>query len=201
MIEGSDGNFYGTTHQGGANFVGTAYQLKPSMTTPWPLTTLLAFDGTDGSMPAGVIEGNDGNFYGIATNGGAKSDGTVFQLTPSATALWPLSTFYTFCSVVDPMTSYCLDGITPVGLIQASDSNFYGATSGGGTNIFGTVFKLTTSGTLTTIYSSCSETNCTDGESPGAGVIRGSDTTSMEPLSTVARVTTAPCSSSRLPAV
>ncbi len=167
VVRDSEGNLYGTTHQGGANFAGTVFQLAPSGT----LTTLHTFDTADGIAPANLIMGLDGNLYGVATSGGAKGEGTVFKVTPSGT----LTTLYTFCSVIDPETFFCLDGLTPVGLSQGSDGNFYGATNGGGTNVGGTVFKLTPSGTLTTLYSFCSVANCADGENPQAGVILGSD--------------------------
>jgi uncharacterized repeat protein (TIGR03803 family) len=146
---------------------------------------LHSFDGTDGKGPtAGMIQGLDGNLYGTTVNGGANypfasGAGTVFQLTPSGT----LNTLYSFCSVVAPATGYCLDGVGPfAGLIQGSDGNFYGTTLGGGASPYpngsigyGTVFKLTPSGTLTTLYSFCSQADCTDGDGPSAGVIQGSD--------------------------
>jgi uncharacterized repeat protein (TIGR03803 family) len=58
------------------------------------------------------------------------------------------------------------------GLLQGSDGNFYGTTVGVGANSVGTVFKITPSGVLTTLYSFCSQANCTDGEDPRAGVIQ-----------------------------
>ncbi|MGA9724303.1 MAG: choice-of-anchor tandem repeat GloVer-containing protein [Candidatus Binatus sp.] len=166
VVRDSAGNLYGTTHQGGANFAGTVFKLAPSGT----LTTLHAFDTADGIAPANLIMGLDGNLYGVATSGGAEGEGTVFKVTPSGS----LTTLYTFCSVVDPKTFFCLDGLTPVGLSQGSDGNFYGATDGGGSNVGGTVYKLTPSGTLTTLYSFCSEANCADGENP-VSLILGSD--------------------------
>jgi uncharacterized repeat protein (TIGR03803 family) len=178
VIQGTDGNFYGTTENGGANNDGTVFKLTPSGT----LTTLHSFcskaNCADGIEPlAGVIQGNDGNFYGTTAFGGAKNDGTVFKLTPSGT----LTTLHSFCSKDDPRKG-CLDGQNPyAGVVQGSDGKFYGTTtSGGAHSSYGTVFKLTLSGTLTTLYSFCSvgETSdggCLDGYDPIANMIQGSD--------------------------
>ena len=68
-----------------------------------------------------------------------------------------LTTLYNFCS-----QSFCADGGIPsASLVQATDGNFYGTASVGGTG--GTVFRITPSGSLTTLYTFCSLTNCTDG--------------------------------------
>ena len=68
-----------------------------------------------------------------------------------------LTTLYSFCG--------CTDGSYPQGLVQATDGNFYGTTIAGGTN-GGTVFAITPSGSLTTLYTFCSQSGCTDGQSP-----------------------------------
>jgi uncharacterized repeat protein (TIGR03803 family) len=182
VIQGSDGNFYGTTSEAGANGVGTVFKITPSGT----LTTLYSFcsqaDCTDGESPAaGLIQGSDGYFYSTTYAGGANenesddySGGTVFKIAPSGT----LTTLYSFCSMLVPGTDVCLDGSEPeAGLTQGSDGNFYGTTYAGGANGFGTVFELTPSGTLTTLYSFCSEGGdaCAEGAFPSSGVIQGSD--------------------------
>ncbi len=190
IIEGGDGNFYGTTFSGGLNSGGA----RPAgvvfkLTASGVLTTLYNFCSQqnrdtvtclDGEEPSGLIEGSDGNFYGITSVGGQFGDstisgGTVFQLTPSGT----FNTLHSFCGEKDPSTGNCLDGDGPNALIEGSDGNFYGSTSGGGKYDDGTVFKLTPSGTLTTLYSFCSQGNantndCLDGKDPDA-VIEGSD--------------------------
>src|SRR5208283_3708307 len=62
LLQGSDGNFYGTTSQGGTNNQGTVFRMTSD---GWQLTTLVTFNGTNGSYPgAPLIQGNDGNFYG-----------------------------------------------------------------------------------------------------------------------------------------
>ena len=196
LIQGSDGNFYGTTEVGGANpngfqsasntlnGPGTVFKLTPS----GRLTTLYSFCSvadpinghcTDGTGPRGLIQSSDGNFYGTTEYGGANPNGvqnapdtpngpggTVFKLTPSGR----LTTLYSFCS-----QAKCTDGADPDALIQGSDGNFYGTTTDGGANSKGTVFKLTPSGRLTTLYSFCSQANCTDGETPSSRLIQGID--------------------------
>jgi uncharacterized repeat protein (TIGR03803 family) len=73
------------------------------------------------------------------------------------------------------------DGANPLwaGLVQATNGDFYGTTSGGGANgNYGTVFKITPSGTLTTLYTFCSQyvdSVCTDGEEPYAGLIEAAN--------------------------
>ena len=90
---------------------------------------------------------------------GQRRYGTVFKITPSGT----LTTLYSFCS-----QSGCTDGHSPyAGLVQATNGDFYGTTLYGGANPYcGTVFKITPSGTLTTLYSFCSQSGCTDGANP-----------------------------------
>src|SRR5208337_4131008 len=141
----TDGNFYGVTllGGGGGGGVGTVFKLTPSATTPWPLTVLHSFGGSDGENPqAGLVQGTDGYFYGITSAGGGYGSGTIFKITPSGT----LTTIYEFCHL-----AACFDGAEPLApLIEGSDGYFYGTTSGGGTNAEGgTVFKIAPSGGLT----------------------------------------------------
>jgi uncharacterized repeat protein (TIGR03803 family) len=96
--------------------------------------------------------------------GPTSAAGTVFKITPGGT----LTTLYSFCS-----QSGCADGIQPeAGLVQGTDGNFYGTTAFGGANAEGTVFKITPGGTLTTLYSFCSQSGCTDGIEPEAGLVQ-----------------------------
>jgi uncharacterized repeat protein (TIGR03803 family) len=138
------------------------------------LTSLHSFDGTDGSYTlAGLVQGNDGNFYGTTYQGGANCSaddgcGTVYKITPGGA----LTTLYNFCTQTG-----CADGKHPQwrGLVQASDGNFYGTTGGGGANSRGTVFKITPSGALTTLWSFCSQPSCPDGFGPDSGLVQASD--------------------------
>jgi len=162
LIQGGDGNFYGTTATGGASGVGTVFKITPSGTE----TVLYSFAGgsSDGSHPdGGLIQGSDGNFYGTTDAGGANGDGTVFKITPSGTE----TLLYSF-------TGGSSDGSNPTaGLIQGTDGNLYGTTFLGGANGHGTVFKITPSGTETVLHSFAG--GFSDGESPEASLIQGSD--------------------------
>jgi uncharacterized repeat protein (TIGR03803 family) len=151
LVQATNGNFYGTTVVGGAggncsDGCGTVFKIAPSGSQ----TVLHSFDSTDGTSPNGVIQATNGNFYGTTAFGGANGRGTVFEITPSGT----LTTLVSFNGT---------NGQAPeAALIQASDGNFYGTTSKGGANhtcpprrsvTCGTVFKITPSGTLTTLAS------------------------------------------------
>jgi uncharacterized repeat protein (TIGR03803 family) len=129
LIQGADGNFYGTTSSGGTNNVGTVFKLTPA----GAVTVLYSFSGgTDGANPqAGLIQGADGNFYGTTEDGGTNNYGTVFKITPAGAE----TVLYLF--------SGATDGANPLaGLIQGADGNFYGTAVQGGANGDGTVFKF-----------------------------------------------------------
>jgi uncharacterized repeat protein (TIGR03803 family) len=159
---------------GGANGCGTVFKI----TTSGTLTTLYTFctlgsPCTDGELPnSALVQATNGDFYGITGYGGASSvsAGTVFKITPSGV----LTTLYAFCTQGYP----CTDGYSPwAALVQATDGDLYGTTTGGGANGLydGTVFKITPSGTLTTLYSFCSESGCTDGAYPEAGLVQATN--------------------------
>ena len=157
LIQGSDGNFYGTTAGGGVIGVGTVFKITPV----GAVTTLHSFTGSDGVRPlAALVQGSDGNFYGATASGGASGLGTVFKITPSGT----FTSLHSFAGS---------DGASPQfgRWIQASDGNFYGTTIQGGAHNVGTVFKMDASGTLTTLHSFAGS----EGSYPSAGLIRGSD--------------------------
>jgi uncharacterized repeat protein (TIGR03803 family) len=172
LVQGSDGNFYGTTYSGGTSNiyspqcycygVGTVFRISPSGIE----TTLYSFVGypTDGANPqAGLVQGSDGNFYGTTYLGGTHNTGTVFRISPSGVE----TSLYSFVGSPN-------DGALPyAGLVQGSDGNFYGTTYGGGTHNTGTVFRISPSGSETTLYSFGSYLG--DGANPQAGLVQGSD--------------------------
>jgi uncharacterized repeat protein (TIGR03803 family) len=162
LVQATDGYLYGST-SGGAGYLGTIFKIAPT----GKLTTLYSFTPDQAPFEA-MAQGADGNFYGTTPYGGAYDVGTIFKLTPAGT----LTTLYSFCA-----QSGCTDGIYPNGeLIQANDGSFYGTTNSYGANGFGgTIFKVTTSGALTTLYSFCSQPNCTDGNGPTAGLVQATD--------------------------
>ncbi len=177
LVQATNGNFYGTTPAGGAVGYGTVFKITPTS----KLTTLYSFcsEGfsycTDGKNPSvALVQATNGNFYGTTPAGGEYFDGDVFEITPAGT----LTTLYSFCPQPNNM---CADGHEPLAaLVQATDGNFYGTTAygGGGTSCYdgcGTVFEVTSGGTLTTPYSFCSQAGCADGEYPLAGLVQATN--------------------------
>jgi uncharacterized repeat protein (TIGR03803 family) len=176
LIQGSDGNYYGTTGGGGAHGAGTVFEL-----TPEGVETILYNFGEapgDGGLPDGLIQGSDGNFYGTTfAGGGVNKAWTVFRLTPQGVA----TTLYSFSGSFNYSTGESTDGAGPGGqLIQGSDGNFYGVTLEGGVNVNtgkggplygGTVFKVTPEGVETILHSF---SGAADGAVPNA-LVQGSD--------------------------
>ena len=159
LAEAANGDFYGTTLYGGAygGSSGTVFKITPT----GALTTLYSFcefagcqDGDE--LFAGLLQPVAGDLYGTTQGGGDYSSGTIFKITPSGT----LTTLYSFCELAG-----CPDGAGPGALIDAN-GDLYGTTSGGGANGHGTIFKITPSGTLTTLHSFCALANCADGQGP-----------------------------------
>jgi uncharacterized repeat protein (TIGR03803 family) len=163
-LQGSDGNFYGTTYLGGTSNWGTVFKLTPGGT----LTTLHSFTQRDGSEPlAGLVAASDGSFYGTTNLGGSHSAGVIFKITPNGT----YKVLHNFCSL-----SGCADGENSYAqLIQGTDGNLYGTSFAGGSHKFGTVFKITPAGVLTTLYNFCPQKNCLDGEFPQTGLVQASN--------------------------
>jgi uncharacterized repeat protein (TIGR03803 family) len=164
LVQGIDGNFYGTTSAGGllSSSAGTVFTFTPQGTLT-TLTTLYRFSGTsDGAQPRGaLVQGPDTNFYGTAYAGGTNGMGVVFKMTPGGA----LTTLWQFSGIVD--------GSEPVaGLVLGTNGNFYGTTYSGGASGLGTVFTITPSGTLTSLYSF---TGGSDGANPVGVLVFGSN--------------------------
>jgi uncharacterized repeat protein (TIGR03803 family) len=163
-VQGRDGYFYGTTEYGGTNGISAGgYGTIFKISTNGALTSLYSFTGgNDGGYPyAGLVQGSDGNFYGTASGGGKYNYGTVFKMS----ATGALTNLYSFTGGND--------GNGPnAALVQASDGYFYGTAYYGGPDGFGTVFRISTNGALTTLYSF---TGGIDGASPPAALVQGHD--------------------------
>ena len=163
LVRDANGNFYGTTYQGGASGSGTVYKLDPSgnETVLYPFT-----GGVDGSNPYdGVILDPAGNLYGTAGHGGISGCygpgcGVVFKIDPHGNE----STLYSFTGGPD--------GGWPYGaLILDPQRNLYGTTNTGGNETqWGVVFKLNPAGRETVLYTFNGEA---DGGGPFAtGMVR-----------------------------
>jgi uncharacterized repeat protein (TIGR03803 family) len=181
LIQGPDGNFYGTAGIGGVNscagydnLCGTVFKLTPAGIE----TTLYSFGASlaDGAAPQGtLILGADGNFYGTtASGGGAVSSGnaycyslvgcgTVFRISPAGIE----TVLYVFGSHADDG-----DGPTPY-LTRGRDGSFYGTTYTGGVGGNGAVFKLTPAGAESIIYSFGA--NATDARGPRNSLMQAGD--------------------------
>lgn len=126
LVQGRDGNLYGTTYAGGAAKSGTIFKLTPDGT----LRTLHHFcsdpNCADGTAPllGSLLEASKGKFYGTTPSGGAHGMGTVFEITAEG----DFTTLYNFCSQPN-----CVDGANPNGgLARGCNGSFYGTTSSGG---------------------------------------------------------------------
>ena len=142
VSQASDGNFYGTSDFGGPNNKGTVFKVSPS-----GIETVLYSFGSVANDPAGgfstLVEGDDGNFYGVSGSGGTSNLGAVFQITPEG-----------ILTLVHSFTGGSNDGNVGLGsgLLKGSDGNFYGIASGHGPNGGGIVYKLTPAGVETIVH-------------------------------------------------
>ena len=170
LVQGRDGNLWGPTAGGGAGGYGTVFTMTPDGT----LSTVHNFDGADGGGPEGLVLGTDGDFYANTQGGGpdvlhtgfiGTTDGVVFKLNGNGTFTL-LNSFGTYFDRAR--------GGSPYGaLIQGTDGNYYGTTPAGGNSSncpgggCGTVFKITPSGALTTLY----DFDTAHGSSPYGGLV------------------------------
>jgi uncharacterized repeat protein (TIGR03803 family) len=151
LVQGIDGNLYGTTGYGAAGS-GTVFNISRQGT----LTTLLSFDSTDGAQPnAGLLLESTGTFYGTTMNGGANGYGSVFEITAGG----QLTTLHSFSGT---------DGSYPqCSLVVSASGILYGTTYGGGAHGDGTVFEITKAGVFKSLHSFSG----TDGHGPMAGLV------------------------------
>ena len=178
VVQGNDGNFYGTAYYGGSTNdscpygCGTVFKITPQGQFTLLHTFCSQTGCADGALPGPLVQGRDGNFYGVTSEGGGSSNcqtgcGTLFRITPQGS----FTTLLTFNAA---------DGAFPNGLIQAMDGNFYGTTCSGGSSTqcsdqyapgCGTAFKITPTGTLNTLHSF----NFSDGFCPNSALLQTAD--------------------------
>jgi uncharacterized repeat protein (TIGR03803 family) len=193
LVQGTDGNFYGTAGLGGANHsrkycsngdqygCGTIFEITPKGKFSVVYNFCSLTDCADGGVPsAGLVLATNGNLYGTTNSGGANNNGdcngagcgTVFEITSAG----KLTTLYSFCS----QQPSCADGIGPGQLVQGANGNFFGTTASGGIldgnngcpDGCGTVFEITQAGQFTTLYKFC---GCGDGEFPLSGLAQAAN--------------------------
>src|SRR6266496_2956405 len=142
MVHGKDGDFYGVANDGGKYFEGTVFKITPRGF----LTTLFSFDRTNGTRPSGgLVLSTNGFFYGTTQEGGSNGYGTIFKFRPGG----KLISLFSFAGT---------NGGFPNSFTQGNDGNFYGttqyggdATSTGDVTGYGTVFRMTPEGAVTTL--------------------------------------------------
>lgn len=158
-IQASNGDFYGATGSGGTGYSGTIYKMAPS----GKLDTLYNFGNSAGPSGA-MVQATDGNLYGT-TSGDVSM---IFKITPGGA----FTELYVF-----QCDAGCADGASPnPGLMQGSDGMLYGTTGwGAGATSYGTIFRMTLDGSISTLYTFCSLPNCADGASPDYGLVEGTD--------------------------
>ena len=152
LVQGTNGNFYGTTEVIGTNLDGGIFMLTQSGV----YTNLVVFDGTNGAVPQGpLFLSKDGNFYGTTAQGGNGNQGTIFRMTHAGV----LTTVAKFAGT---------NGSNPIGgVILGPNGHYYGTASSGGAGGHGTVFAWGSKIGLSNLFSF----ELTNGASPQGGVV------------------------------
>lgn len=172
LIQGADGDLYGTTTYGGTNYIGTVFKLG----TDGSGYTVLYSIGTDtndsGAYPdSALVQGPDGTLYGTTLHGGTNVDqlgnnlGTAFKLGTNGL---DFSELYQFGAGPG-------DGVYPFGLVLGTNGALYGTTEYGGISNSGTIFTLHTDGSGYSVLHNFLVQTVGDGQYPGFGLIRGLD--------------------------
>ena len=157
LLQGSDGNFYGSTSEFAFNFTASIFMMTPN----GQVTILAQIPGQISYVGQPLIQAKDGNYYGSF---GSRSDkGFIFKMTPDHV----MTTIHTFQGS---------DGRGPNGLVQGPNGNLYGTTFGGGTTGNGVVFEISTDGSLFTVLHNFSDGTIThDGKTPVGSLVVGPD--------------------------
>ena len=159
LVQGVDGDFYGTTEKGGTDNYGVVFKITPG----GALTVLHEFVGTDGEYPSsGLVQDAQGNLYGTTRTGGpGPNPGVVYKITPQGA--------FSVLTAAGGSVIYAP-------LLLASDGRLYGVSLNGGSPGYGTVFRLNTDGTnVTVLYTFCAQNGCPDGAHPLGGLAEGPD--------------------------
>jgi uncharacterized repeat protein (TIGR03803 family) len=177
LVQGSNGNFYGTTRRGGANFNGTIFTISSSGT--FANLHVFAAESTnslghetsaEGVTPVGaLVQGSNGNFYGTTQYGGVNGTGTIFQLTPAGA----FSSLFSFSKAGAGVAT--TNGAIPNALVLGSDGAFYGTTQQGGLGNGGTFFKFTLEGIFTQIYSFNGNAPSNNPVTPNSALVQGTN--------------------------
>jgi uncharacterized repeat protein (TIGR03803 family) len=185
LIEASDGNYYGTTCRGGAaqgSDNGVIWKITPA----GQRTLLHSFNSTnvntgvnvDGACPGGVIQGADGQLYGVAEAGGSNAGGVVFKIKIDGSQFQVLHAFGN--SHASDQT-VALDGSIPrAALIPGADGNFYGSTLDGGLYNSGSLYRIAADGSGYQVLYSFGQTNNNagspiDGSGPLGSLVQAND--------------------------
>jgi len=170
LVQAADGSFWGTAGYGGmtnASYRGNGYGTVFQLNTNGTVTVPVLFANTNGAYPlGGLVLGQDGDFYGAAAWGGRgiargfPGYGTIFKLSGDGT----ITNLYVFTGFDD-------GGFIYARLVQGRDGYLYGAAFGGGAAGYGTLFKISTNGLFSPLYTF----DVSDSGSPYGGMIEGSD--------------------------
>src|SRR5579862_1689721 len=152
FVEANDGFLYGTTFNGGKQNDGVLFRISKTGTSFKVLHSFCAsVNCADGSIPNGLLLGQDGNLYGTTLEGGSSVSpcpnsgcGTIFRFEPTIGAF----------TVLHRLTAVA-DGVQPSGMIQATNGNFYGVSQGLDAQSFNEdIFQFTPMGKFTVQFKS-----------------------------------------------